>query len=505
VTVSQPVMSIDILPTIAEIIAAKPGGEKLDGQSLVSLIQGRQAAGTEPRALYNYFLGDLESMRYGKWKLHLPHDVRTVTRAGSAGFRGDYGEEQIDWALYDLDTDPGESVNQIDRHPELVEELKLMAATFSDDLEKNKKPMQDYRVSSAQAVGARAAAWQLSHMDNFDYIPLSHREKTASPRWWMQGAFYVGLTRWADTVDDDDIAGKIADMALGEGYQLGDRPRHADDHVIGQTYLWLYERTGDTRTYGPTRASFDRILADRPTNSLQMRRQTDPDYTGSCTDRWCWADALFMAPRTWLMLSRATGDSRYFDYADSEYWATADYLFSKEHGLFFRDSLYFNQASENGNPVFWSRGNGWVFAALPLIIEGLPSEHPSKPRYLALFKEMAKSLVKLQSPNGYWPASLMDADKVKTPETSGTGFITFGLAWGVNNGLLRDSATIVAVENGWSAIEAAVDSEGFLHWVQQVGAGPDPVEKDDTQLYGVGAVLLAASEMTRWNSAIAVD
>jgi rhamnogalacturonyl hydrolase YesR len=111
---------------------------------------------------------------------------------------------------------------------------------------------------------------------------------------------------------------------------------------------------------------------------------------------------------------------------------------------------------------------------------------------------MAKSIVKLQNPNGYWPASLMDADMVKTPETSGTGFFTFGLAWGVNNGVLTDPTTIAAVEKGWHAIEAAVDKEGYLHWVQQVGAGPDPVKEDDTQLYGVGAVLLAASEMTKW-------
>jgi unsaturated rhamnogalacturonyl hydrolase len=514
VTVTSPVMAIDILPTIAEIIGAKPSGEPLDGESLVSLIEGEQPNGAEPRALYNYFLGELESMRYGKWKLHLPHSVKTVTRAGSAGFRGDYGQEQMDWSLYDLDADPGERLNLIDRQPLMAEKLKKMAAAFSSDLEAGKKPMGKYGAVtpplnplavSAQNVGARAAAWQLSHMDNFDYIPLSHREKTASPRWWMQGAFYVGLTRWADTVSGEDIVAHIADMARGEDYQLGDRPKHADDHVIGQTYLWLSDRTEDKDTYGPTKEAFDKILADKPTNSLEMLRTTDPNYEGPCSDRWCWADALFMAPRTWLMLGKASGDNRYFDYADSEYWETTDYLFSEEHGLFFRDSIYFSLRSDNGNPVFWSRGNGWVFAGLALIIEELPADHPSMPRYLSLYRKMAKSLVKLQNPNGYWPASLMDADKVRTPETSGTGFITFGLAWGVNKGLLRGQATITAVEQGWRAIEAAVDAEGYLHWVQQVGAGPDPVKEEDTQLYGVGAVLLAASEMTKWKAGGELD
>jgi arylsulfatase A len=152
-TVSSPVMTIDILPTIAEIIGATPTGQKLDGQSLVSLIggkkiRGKQPAADEPRALYNYFLGELQSVRYGNWKLHFPHKVRTVTRTGSAGFRGDYGEDYIDWSLYDLDADPGESVNLIDRHPEIAEKLKNMGIAFSGNLEEGKQPMGDYSSST---------------------------------------------------------------------------------------------------------------------------------------------------------------------------------------------------------------------------------------------------------------------------------------------------------------------------------------------------------------------
>ncbi len=354
---------------------------------------------------------------------------------------------------------------------------------------------------SALAAGARVADWQLSHMDNFDYIPESHRKKSADPTFWIQAAFYVGLTQWAETVGDKDLVNKIAAMAEDSDYQLGARPLHADDHAIGQTYLWLHEQTGIEASYGPTQTQFDAILAAPPTNSLEMIRAGEPGYEGSCQDRWCWADALFMAPRTWLKLSNATGDSRYFEYADGEYWATVDYLFSEEYGLFFRDSSYFDARSDNGNPVFWSRGNGWVFAALPLIIDDLPDGHPSRARYLDLFTKMAKSLVRIQNPNGYWPASLMDANKVKTPETSGTGFITYGLAWGVNNGTLSDQASIDATLKGWAALAAAIDTDGMLHWVQQVGAGPDPVQENDTQLYGVGAFLLAASEMTRWEAA----
>ena len=350
---------------------------------------------------------------------------------------------------------------------------------------------------SAQDLGARAAAWQLAHMDNFDYVAEVNREQTADPREWIQAAFYIGLTRWTEAADDESLVAAIAATARDNGFQLGDRPMHGDDHAIGQTYLWLYEQTGDEAVYSPTRDRFDAILADPPSIALEFIESTEPGYKSLCQVRWCWADALFMAPRTWLQLSNTTGDPRYFEYADREYWATVDYLFSREHGLFFRDSRYFERRSDNGSPVFWSRGNGWVFAGLALILDDLPPDHPSYERYLDLYRHMASSLVAIQKPDGYWPASLLDADKVKSPEVSGTGFVTFGLAWGLNNRVLDDEATIAAVDKGWAALAAAVDADGMVHWVQQVGRGPDPVRESDTQLYGVGAFLLAASEMTK--------
>jgi unsaturated rhamnogalacturonyl hydrolase len=103
------------------------------------------------------------------------------------------------------------------------------------------------------------------------------------------------------------------------------------------------------------------------------------DYSRACQLRWCWCDALFMSPPTFFALAAATGESKYVTYADAEYFATKDYLFRAfddlPGGLFLRDSTFFeggDELDENGNVVFWSRGNGWVFAGLPAIIEKLP-------------------------------------------------------------------------------------------------------------------------------------
>jgi len=166
--------------------------------------------------------------------------------------------------------------------------------------------------------------------------------------------------------------------------------------------------------------------------------------------------------------------------------------------LFYRDSRFFEQETRFGNKIFWSRGNGWVFAGLPLLLEALPEDHASRGRLLRLYKDMAATFRSIQHANGFWSSSLLDVEHDPSPETSGTSFITFGLAWGVNRDILSKDEYGPVVEKGWSMISDAVDEQGKLGWVQQVGSAPDEVRETDTQLYGTGALLLAASEMLHW-------
>lgn len=384
------------------------------------------------------------------------------------------------------------------------------AQAVNGNAHKSHNMTSDFSVSeikkSAFDIASRVANWQIAQFGNLTYIPESHRVKSENPKFWIQASFYIGLTKWLEVNINPTLFNYVENMALEQGYDLlTERPYHADDHTIGQTYIWLTEQTGNEAAYKPTQEHFDWILANTPNVGLEMLDSTasgsgKQHQEGNCQLRWCWADALFMAPRTWLKLTNATGDPKYFEFADKEFWAAADYLFSDKYGLFFRDSRYFDMKSDNGNPVFWGRGNGWVFASIPLIIDDLPKDHPSRDRYIELYKKNATALMKLQKPDGYWPASLMDPDKVKTPELSGSGFITYGLAWGVNNGILTDQASKDIVEKGWYAITRAISDDGRVNWVQHVGKSPDPVKESDSQLYGSGAVLLAASEMANWKN-----
>jgi rhamnogalacturonyl hydrolase YesR len=340
------------------------------------------------------------------------------------------------------------------------------------------------------ALGRKVADWQLSRMDNFDYT-RTYKHNTVDPRGWIQGAMYTGVAAFADRTGDPKYAKAILDHGAAQSWQLGRRPLHADDHVIGQSWLWAYGKTPDPVRIAALKARFDAILANPPTEDLNFQ-----DGVGEppCQTRWCWSDALYMAPATWVGLSKATGDARYTAYADKEFWATTDYLLDKDNTLYFRDSRYLTRRDDKGRKIFWSRGNGWSYAGIVNVLKLLPADHPSRPRYIALFKAMSDELVAIQKPDGYWAPSLL-APEGSPPETSGTAFFTYGLAWGVNTGVLKGPRYSRAVTNGWRALERAVTPEGKLTWVQQVGYAPEQVEPDDTQLYGVGALLLAATEV----------
>lgn len=341
---------------------------------------------------------------------------------------------------------------------------------------------------AVRRVADAVAAWQLAHLDDQSYV-TRHREHAEFSRGWVQAALYIGLERWARIARSDVLSAKVLAWAAKNDFRLGDRLMHADDHAVAQVYLAL-RRSGlaGDEALTSARAYFDAILAAPPTVSLDFV----PSYPdAACTARWCWCDALFMAPPAWAQLTTETGDRRYLDYADREFWATVDFLFDKQDGLFFRDSRFFDQRGQEGEKLFWSRGNGWVYAGVVHMLEALPPDYQARSRYVALFVRMSRALVGEQKKEGFWTSSLLAARG--SPEASGTAFFVYGMQRGVTLGLLDRDVYGPAIAQGWTALIGAVSPEGRLGRVQQIGDGPDQVPTESTQLYGVGAFLLAAS------------
>jgi rhamnogalacturonyl hydrolase YesR len=131
------------------------------------------------------------------------------------------------------------------------------------------------------------------------------------------------------------------------------------------------------------------------------------------------------------------------------------------------------------------------------VLQYLPKDNPEYSRYVALLKEMAASVKKIQSKDGLWRPSLLDENEVPHPETSGSAFFCYALAWGINNGILDKKEYLPVVQKAWKGLNTYVTAEGKLQWVQPIGAAPDKVTIDNNQEYGSGAYLLAGSELVK--------
>lgn len=228
------------------------------------------------------------------------------------------------------------------------------------------------------------------------------------------------------------------------------------------------------------------------------RRQFDTIMTGNKKDdwHWNWCDALFMAPPVWTRLSKITGDDKYLQYMDYQYRKTYDSLWDGEENLFFRDKSYLDVKEKNGRKLFWSRGNGWVFGGLALMLPDMPEKWQGKEFYLDIFKKMAMVLKETQRQDGTWSSGILGNETdYPDKETSGTSFFAFGLAWGMNQGILDRATYEPVLWKAWSALEKSVTKNGMLGYVQPVGAAPGESFKDFTELYGTGAFLAAGSEV----------
>jgi rhamnogalacturonyl hydrolase YesR len=344
------------------------------------------------------------------------------------------------------------------------------------------------------AIMRRVADWQLANPPGRD------------PRGWEVAPFYLGLLALHRVSGDERYREAMIRQGESNGWQPGARPYHADDHAVMQAYLELYRDSlpgkssaGDKRAdaagerarwIAPSRERLDWILAHPSSSTLQW------NAPGS-QERWNWCDALFMAPNSWLLMWQITNDKRYLEFMNREWWATTDFLYSPEVGWFFRDQSFIERREPNGRTVHWSRGNGWVVAGLSRALDLLPRDLPDRPRYEALYRRMMEAALAAQQPDGLWRSGLLDPAAHPQREATGTSFMTFALAWGVNRGLLPADRVRPAVLRAWRALTASVEPDGKLVDCQPIGDAPVGFDASHTEPFGVGAFLLAGSEIHR--------
>ena len=315
-------------------------------------------------------------------------------------------------------------------------------------------------------------------------------KKERTSNLWTRAVYYEGLMALYE-IDKDKRYTDYTDR-WGSFHKWmprnGISTRDADNQCCGQTYLDRFEALGDSAMIRPIRENLLEQMAD------------------GNVGHWTWIDAIQMSMPLYARMYEITGERKYIEHAMNMYrWSRNECgggLFNASEGLWWRDADFVPPYKEaDGQNCYWSRGNGWVLAALVRVMDCLK---PKDKIYKELKKDymaMAEAIANCQREDGFWNVSLVSPTTFGGKETSGTALFLYGISWGIRKGYLKESVYRPVVDKAWEALKTdAVHKDGFLGYVQSTGKEPkdgQPVTYDrvpDFEDYGVGCFLLGASE-----------
>lgn len=358
-------------------------------------------------------------------------------------------------------------------------------------------------VCSNSCTNAKAESWEevadIVCKVN-DYWQANHPEHGRA--FWDNAAYHTGnmeayiLTRkpeyleyskaWAE---HNEWKGAKSDNKEEWKYSYGE----SDDYVLFGDYQICFQTYADLYLIEP---DSQKIARAREVMEYQMSTPNN--------DYWWWADGLYMVMPVMTKMYNLTKNPLYLEKLH-EYLTYADsIMYDEDAGLYYRDAKYVypKHKSVNGKKDFWARGDGWVLAGLAKVLDEIPVVDKYCKEYEKRFCTMAKSVAACQQPEGYWTRSMLDPQHAPGPETSGTAFFTYGLQWGINNGLLDAEEYQPIVEKAWNYLSTvALQPDGKVGYVQPIGEKAIPgqvVDANSTSNFGVGAFLLAACERVRY-------
>jgi unsaturated rhamnogalacturonyl hydrolase len=323
-------------------------------------------------------------------------------------------------------------------------------------------------------------------------IFVPSRNRTWPSNIWTRAVYYEGLMALYN-VDKKKSYYNYA-VSWGNKHQWnlrdGSKTRNGDNQACGQIYIKLYHIDKKQEYIDSIKASVDKMM------------QSDK------IDDWHWVDAIQMAMPVFTQLGVLYNDTSYFHrmyqmYAYTKYKHGDNGLYNAADGLWWRDKDFDPPYKEpNEQNCYWSRGNGWVVAALVRVLNDLPKMETHREEYLGDYIAMMNSLLPLQRTDGYWNVSLHDSANFGGKELTGTSLFVYGMAWGINKGILDKAKFLPPVTKAWNAItKESVHANGFLGFVQ--GTGKEPKESQpvtynrepDFEDFGLGCFLLAGSEV----------
>jgi unsaturated rhamnogalacturonyl hydrolase len=292
---------------------------------------------------------------------------------------------------------------------------------------------------------------------------------------WTEATYFTGDLAAYDATGVANYLNYAKTWASEHSYSLegGNTTTYANYQAAGQVYIRLYQ------------------LQKRSSYISGIAESVNGMVNSTVDNEWTWIDAINMSMPDFVQLGQLYNKTTYYTkmYSLYSYTKYSLGLFNPATSLWWENSSYANTTS------YWSRGNGWVFAAHAKVLSVLPASDPHYAEYLSTFKTMAAALAACQQPAGYWNSDLGGTDYAG-PESSGTSFFLYGIMWGLNNGILDQPTYLPVAQNAWNFLaNTAVQPSGLLGYVEPSASGPGSTTATTTEDFGVGAFLLAGRQM----------
>lgn len=363
----------------------------------------------------------------------------------------------------------------------------------------------------------------------FTYDELEGYVKKVNDHWiathtWIPGYEWDTATYYIGCMDAyyltgiekyRDYATEWAERNVWQGNRSTDKASwnnsnvyHADNETCFQVYIDLYNLD----------AQQDKAKIAR---TLEI---TESQIATGKSDFWTWCDALHMAMPVYSKLYAMTGDEKYLDFLYNSFIWSKQRMYDGEGGisyegepanLFFRDPGYI-KSKVNGEKNIWARGVGWVMAAFARVFEDIPENWEHYNEFKKTYLEMAKACIDCIRVDNegrmFWTQSMLAnfPTSEQNPygyETSGTGFITYSLYYGINSGLLDKATYLPYAEGGLKYLtEVAIHNDGFVGYTQHIGSAATNATTSESNFnFGVGATLYALCEAARYYGGVQGD
>ena len=300
---------------------------------------------------------------------------------------------------------------------------------------------------------------------------------------------YLGLADFGAISSDARFGDAVVAGGRAFGWATSDGAGGCQQSAYQNDVIRLAWFSAAARVDGSERQEWLQPTLDRLNQTLAT---LDVAGAAPCPERSsCRRDTDFLAIALWAEASRLTGDPRYLAHGDNRFRTTFEPLYETNTFLFHDHVGAPADAAGAGTSALY---NGLAYAGLARTIEAIPADNPARLYYVALYREMSRTIIARQRNDGHWSDGLQREDD-GPPDMMASALFIYGLAWGLNTQMLSFNEGETAALSGWAALTRSLQADGVLSNAPDTGSSLRPGGRNPSPSDAAGAYLMATAQI----------